>query len=105
MFDVYKGFRRNRWQSLLLVVIRKVGSLRLFCLFCLLWVVTVFCVAESGAGGSTADGRFGSTMLYARPSSTMGVPGLSMWFASLLDERWWGVVCIVPIPVPLLEFL
>jgi len=111
MFDVYEGFRRNRGEGLFLIVIREVGSFRLFCLLRLLrvmtafWVMTIFCVAESGSGGSTTDGWFGGALLPARPPSTVGVPGLPMRFASLLDERRRDVVCIVPVSVPFLEFL
>lgn len=96
---MYEGFRRNRWESFILVVIREVRP------FCLLWVITVFSVAEPGMRGSTAGGHAGGTMSSTRPSSAVRVFARGVRFTALLSERWWGIVCVVPIPVPFLELL
>ena len=81
-----------------MVVVREVRP------FCLFWIMAFFCVAESGLGGSTTGGRLGGAM-FPTPSGSVGVSGLGVRFASLLNERWRGVVRIMPIPVPFLEFL
>ena len=55
-------------------------------------------------GGSTTDAWLNGAM-FSAPSSSVRVPTLTVRFASLLNERWRGVVRVVPIPIPFLELL
>ena len=71
----------------------------------MLWVLAILCIAEPGMGGSATGGYTGMAMSSTCPSSTVRMLARGVRFAALLGERRWGIVCVMPVPVPFLEFL